>query len=109
MLRTRSVPSSSRQAMPGGSVTAAVPGFQKRKCPSGSKRSDSSSTSMPAKPTPGSRVSRRRADIARAFGGNGKDEVAEHVAAFGRDRVGLAHLDDEVRGAELPAFGEARR
>ena len=47
--------------------------------------------------------------IVHALAGNGKDEVAEYVAAFGRERVRLAHLDDQVWRAELPAFGEAGR
>ena len=63
---TRSVDGSTRQAMSAGSATAAVPGFQNRKWLSGSKLGDSSSTSMPAKPGPGSRASCRRAEPVRS-------------------------------------------
>jgi hypothetical protein len=39
---------------------------------------------------------------------SGDDEIAVKVAPLRGEKVGFWHFDDEVRRAELPAFGEMR-
>ena len=53
------------QSQSGRLYMGGLPGFQKRKCPSGSKDSDSICSSMPGKPLPGE-FSSRRADCERS-------------------------------------------
>jgi hypothetical protein len=40
--------------------------------------------------------------------GDRNDEATEHIPASGGHREGFRHLEDEVRGAELPALGKHR-
>ena len=128
--RTRSEPGSARQAMPSGSTHGVPPGFQNRKWLSGSKVSDSTLRSMPAKPAPGVfscvRAERLRSnqyirmmdgtciagayldsfDPARARNLQRQHEIPILIRSTGGQMIGGRRVDHQVRFAKLPARNE---